>query len=153
MSNVFTRFVNGELMEAPAPLPEGDDWCSKCGVRVKPEFLQYILTGETTLLKDGNVSPPSFVTNQYCRECKPPAALQLKLMNTEGYELDELLFRVEDGWFQHVDGNTNEDQYLISLEEYNHTICENCGELVSEETKCKSCLSKEAAKRDKKASK
>lgn len=132
--------------DATAYVRQQPDWCDECGHRVKPEYLQSLFKGTAILFEDGNVSLPHFETVYYCQECKPPAVLRLILRDfSRGEELDDLLYRVKDGWFQLVDEDTGDDRCVVSLEEYNHVFCTDCGELI-EETECQRCRTPAAAK-------
>jgi Fe2+ or Zn2+ uptake regulation protein len=69
------------------------------------------------------------------------------LQDSKGEELETRCFTVENGWFQDVDKESGEDRYTISLEDYNHTFCMNCGQRI-EETECQE--HRPSAKKEKK---
>ena len=123
-------------MPERAALP---DWCIECGVRVHTPHLVDRFQGTVTLFEDGTVGLPSFETVPYCQFCVPAAPIVFILRDSKGEVLDERHFSVKEGWLQDVNEETGEDRYIVSVEEYMHTICERCGGYVSDDTRCKDC--------------
>jgi predicted RNA-binding Zn-ribbon protein involved in translation (DUF1610 family) len=161
MSNLFTKYVGylwpslapesvqeveavqqlytaGDLKVASLPrIPQ--DYCAECGGFFRPEFLKHIFRGTAILFENGIVGIPHFETVYYCARCEPSAPIVFTLESTNGEVLDERCFRVEEGFFQDIDGETGEVQYVISEEEYTDFHCGECGEVIADEAKCKSC--------------
>jgi hypothetical protein len=112
--------------------------CAECGGYFRTEKMKTIVRGETVLKQDRGVGLPHFESVSYCQGCKPLATIIFVLRDTQGEVLDRRFFTADNGWFQDVDERTGEDRYVVSLDEYNHTFCGECGELI-EETECQDC--------------
>lgn len=117
--------------------------CAECGGYFRPEKMKVIYRGLSLLYKDGHAGIPHFDAVYYCQVCEPLAPIVFTLRDEKGNLLDERFFQVAEGWFQDVNEDTGEEQYVVSLEDYGHLWCVKCGEYVSNEWRCKSCLCKE----------
>lgn len=84
----------------------------------------------------GEDNVPRVSQTSYCRKCKPPTPYEVILEDDDGYSMSSLVFRIDDGWIQPVNDETGEDDQIVTLEEWGHTFCTDCGELI-EETECK----------------
>lgn len=118
-------------------IPKTQRPCVKCGGYFRPDKLSPVFRVMVRYLSDtGRIGLPFGETVAYCERCEPPTPLVF-ILYEEGLEenADERYFHVRDGFFQDVDETTGEDRHLISLDEYAHAFCTECGELI-EETEC-----------------
>ena len=111
--------------------------CAGCGGYFQPNRLTTSI--EVTLRfhdqAEEGVREPITTLVQYCKACLPPAPITFILEDSGGNSLDQRHYKVEDGWFQDINDETGEDQYIVSLEEYQRAFCSEC----SEETEIKTC--------------
>ena len=145
MSNRITRFLQDifsprieilgvEKITGVEPLYPLDHTpigtCEKCGGFFRPEKLTPAYVGTFVFARE----LPTFKLAYYCQSCRPAAAFTLNLVDDDGDVLDTLHFDIGDGYFQQKDVDTGEDNAVLSLEEFSHTFCMECGELIEEQT-------------------
>lgn len=120
--------------------------CFSCKGRFDKDDLQIRWVGTARLDDNGGVEQPVFEEVLYCEACKPKAAILFTLeAGATGEYLDDRHFEVKDGWFQELDDETGENRYVLSLEEYERSYCQGCGN-PTELSKCKVCHPPKQAK-------
>ncbi len=103
------------------------------------------------LITKGEVKGVEVRMPSYCKSCKPDAHLQIRYVVSDPKILgmrnsserdreveDTRLFSVDEGWFQDIDVD-GEGQYLISIEQYPHGVCNGCAENTTEQEECTKC--------------
>lgn len=111
--------------------------CTKCGGLFDSEKLQRVSIGTVYLMPEGGLATsPTFTQILYCQNCTPTANLVLVLRSLDGERADERYFTLDEGWFQDIDKETGDPQYVVSLEQYSVIWCTKCGDAI-EETTCK----------------
>ena len=107
--------------------------CEECGSYFQPHKLEHRFVVE---VRFGPPVRPPFTQIKvvyYCQTCAPPAPLLLVLRDDTETISDILALNVANGWFQVFDEDTGEERYIVTHDEYNHTFCRECGELIEEE--------------------
>lgn len=112
--------------------------CEKCGGFFKLESLNPVQRIDIFTDSKGKTMMPHLRTVFYCMGCRPSATVILFLRDFEGDEVDTQHFDVSEGYFHPIDHLSGEEQFYVSLDEYSHTFCSSCSELI-EETECQKC--------------
>ena len=128
----------------PAPTPPPAQYpggysssvaCQGCGGYFLPSFVVQAVRVVIYDYKDRpkwmapitNVEPTA-----YCRSCTPHGMLEVTLQTGHSLEpSDRRTFRIEDGFFEEVDSD-GDVLLAVSLDEFDCTHCQQCGELIEE---------------------
>ena len=146
----------------PAPTPPPAQYpggysssvaCHGCGGFFRPSFVTQATRVAIYDYKDRPkwMAP---ITNvelaPYCRACTPHGPLEVTLRAGHSTEpSDRRTFRIEDGFFEEVDSD-GDPVIGVSIDEYAHGCCRECGELI-EDTLCRAHRTPAPAAKSKKS--
>lgn len=122
----------------PRPFP-----CADCGGLFIEDKLK-----PTTLITVFSSDKPIVVTQKFfCPKCLPTANLEIELRDNKDNTMDTAWFSTREQWLQPFDFQ-GEEQSLISIEDFAHLYCGDCGVLTgSKNTLCGKCSTSPPRKR------
>ena len=140
-----------ELGQASVVEPPTDGPCADCGGLFLLESLSSSWVIDVHVVEGEIVGVVNAIV-LYCGHCKPDAPLQMRYVvsdlkkwgparvaNARDKEVEETrLFSVDAGLFQDID-HEGEVQWLTSIEQYTHGVCNGCAENTTEQEECAKC--------------
>lgn len=142
-----------DLTQTSLSMPSYAKACPTCGGFFDPIDMKSVYQLIIYKQNEDNIILSDYEESRYCKRCVPQCSFLLILRDRSGTTLDEKGLRITDWTMQEVEPDSGVDLYIIDEEEYSRLYCKDCGEFISENTYCQTCLPATANEKKKAGSK